>query len=218
MLESTFFATHSSFMAMIGVADQFGQLRNYLGQVFSILSLYNSAKEFVYRIAGQRPPLDPSALTVDAFNQEMKPKPSKKPLLIFLGLVIGLPYLMAKLIQRMERNKPSLQAAATGNLAHPDQLQLQQPSDIRNLEFCKAQFDYQSNTPGDLSFRKGDLVAILSKLEPNSEWWRGRTQEGRIGIFPRNHVTLIPRKESNLAPAAGVDANLNDAFAKINAV
>lgn len=33
MLESTFMATHSSFFAMIGVAEQFGALRNYLGQV-----------------------------------------------------------------------------------------------------------------------------------------------------------------------------------------
>lgn len=211
MLESTFFATHSSFMAMIGVADQFGQLRNYLGQVFSILSLYNSAKDFIYRIAGQRPPLDPSALSVDSFQKEMKPKPSKKPLLIFLGLVFGLPYLMAKLIQRMEKNKPALQAAVAGNLAQHDQSQLQQPSDIRNLEFCKALYDFQSNTHGDLSFRKGDLVAILSKLEPNSEWWRGRTQEGRIGIFPRNYVSLISRKETSPTPAPS-DANFDDAF------
>lgn len=188
MLESTFFATHSSFMAMIGVADQFGQLRNYLGQVFSILSLYNSAKSLLYRITGQTPPFDPSSLSVEAFQQDLKPKPSKRPLFIFLGLVIGLPYLMAKLIQRMEKNKPALQSAIGASNQTSS-------TDIRNLEFCKAQYDYQSNTPGDLSFKKGDLVAILSKLDPQSDWWRGRTQEGRVGIFPRNYVTLISRKE-----------------------
>ena len=32
MLESTFMATHSSFFAMVGVIDQFGQLRNALGR------------------------------------------------------------------------------------------------------------------------------------------------------------------------------------------
>ena len=201
MLESTFFATQSSFMAMIGVADQFGQLRNYLGQVFSILSLYNSAKGLLYRLTGQTPPFDPSALSVEAFQKEQTPKPSKRPLIIFLGLVIGLPYLMAKLIQRMEKNKPALQAAA-GQI---------QRSDIRNLEFCKAQYDYQSTTPGDLSFRKGDLVAILSKLEPNSEWWRGRTQEGRVGIFPRNYVNLIARKEPSAMEPSAMDVAFKNA-------
>ncbi|KAI8838360.1 Peroxin 13, N-terminal region-domain-containing protein [Chytridium lagenaria] len=39
MLESTFFATHSSFMAMVGVAEQFGHLRTYLGRALSIMAL-----------------------------------------------------------------------------------------------------------------------------------------------------------------------------------
>ena len=43
MLESTFTATHSSFFAIVGVVEQFGQLRNALGSVLArCRSLYSS--------------------------------------------------------------------------------------------------------------------------------------------------------------------------------
>jgi peroxin-13 len=69
-----------------------------------------------------------------------------------------------------------------------------QKVDIKNVEFCKALFDFPSDQPGDLPFRKGDLVAVLCK--EGGDWWRGRTQDGRIGMFPRNYVKLIPKVES----------------------
>lgn len=184
----------------MGVADQFGQLRGYMGQVFSMISLYNSAKSLLYRMTGQRPPIDPSQLTADSFQEEMKPKPSKKPLLFFLALVVGLPYLMTKLINHIQKNKPAIKGPG-----------IVSPSDISNLEFCKAQYDFLSDTPGDLPFRKGDLVAILSKLEPESEWWQGRTQEGRIGVFPKSYVSLIPRKTPNLETPSSVAGTVNEA-------
>jgi hypothetical protein len=70
------------------------------------------------------------------------------------------------------------------------------PSDIRNLEFCKALYDFSSGNPQDLPFKAGDLIAVLSKLEEGSEWWRGRTQEGRVGVFPKNYVVLIPKRDT----------------------
>src|ERR1700731_1013341 len=39
MLESTFFATHSSFFAVVGVVDQFGQLRDALAGVLGLFGL-----------------------------------------------------------------------------------------------------------------------------------------------------------------------------------
>ncbi|KAJ3258473.1 Peroxisomal membrane protein PAS20 [Boothiomyces macroporosus] len=205
MLESTFFATHSSFMAMIGVAEQFGHLRNYLGQVFSIIALYNSAKRFLYRAVGKQPPIDPSELNSDSFKDFAKqgPKPSKKPLIVFLGMVIGLPWLISRLIKHLEKNKPALPPAQIG------------PADISNLEFCKALYDFQSMEPTDLPFKKGDLIAILSKVDPQTnqpcDWWRGRSQEGRIGIFPKTYVAIIPRKNDKPAENSLKESNIMEA-------
>jgi peroxin-13 len=165
MLESTFFATQSSFMAMVGVAEQFGNLRSYLGQVFSLVSLYQTVKGIGYRLTGRQNPNAPIAAPSG-------PRPSKKPLFVFLALIVGLPYLMSKLIKKLES---------------------QRQIDIKNVEFCKALFDFQSDQPGDLPFRKGDLVAVLGK---EGDWWRGRTQDGRMGMFPRNYVKLIPKVDN----------------------
>ena len=55
MLESTFMATHSSFFAMVGVADQFAHLRNYLGEVLSIFALARQIKNLYLRMIGRRP-------------------------------------------------------------------------------------------------------------------------------------------------------------------
>jgi len=47
MLESTFMATHSSFFAMVGVIEQFGQLRNALGSVLGLFGLLRWMKELI---------------------------------------------------------------------------------------------------------------------------------------------------------------------------
>ena len=53
MLDSTFYATYSSFNAMIGVVEQFKSLRDYLSQVFSLFSLIKMAKAFLNRMRGK---------------------------------------------------------------------------------------------------------------------------------------------------------------------
>ncbi|KAM0790284.1 hypothetical protein ACM66B_005586 [Microbotryomycetes sp. NB124-2] len=109
MLESTFMATHSSFFAMIGVAEQLGHLRNYLGQVLSIFALLRWIRGLVNRLLGRPPPVEP--ITADEFRAfganggasssanggTGAPKMSKKPLIVFFLTVVGLPWLMAKL-------------------------------------------------------------------------------------------------------------------------
>ena len=47
MLESTFMATHSSFFAMVGVIDQFGQLRNALGSVLGLFGLVRWIRDLI---------------------------------------------------------------------------------------------------------------------------------------------------------------------------
>ncbi|KAJ7867581.1 hypothetical protein B0H13DRAFT_2065163 [Mycena leptocephala] len=90
---STFMATHSSFFAMVGVIDQFGHLRNALGS--------GEFREFI----NGRPVHGPHPQTPQG------PKPSKKPLIIFLLAIFGIPYAMTKLVQILNeraRNNPGV--------------------------------------------------------------------------------------------------------------
>lgn len=188
MLESTFMATHSSFMAIMGVAEQLGHLRNYLGQVFSIFALYR----FVKRLFGKGGGKDVN-INLKSFEQYQEPKMSRKPLIVFLLMVIGLPYLMHKLIQLISKNQHRLQPSPAAAAIDPSK-----------LEFARAVYDFSAESQAELTLKKGDIVAIISKLDPmtnaTSQWWRGRLRDGTLGMFPANYVEIIQKAPSEKTP------------------
>ncbi|EGF76285.1 hypothetical protein BATDEDRAFT_14942 [Batrachochytrium dendrobatidis JAM81] len=191
MLESTFFATHSSFMAMAGVAEQFGMFRTYLGQALSVFSLMEFIRNGLNWIRGVS---TDRGIQGSEQNQLQKSGPSKRPLWVFLAVVIGLPWLMSKLISQLHPNRIiAKNGASTSVQLHPSQ--------IRNLEFCRATYAFAGDAPGDLSLQPGDIVAVLARSDPvtgeATAWWRGRTQAGAVGIFPGSYVEILPRKDSH---------------------
>lgn len=53
-----------------------------------------------------------------------------------------------------------------------------------------ALYLFKGEQPGDLPFKKGDVIDILRKSETTDDWWTGRNN-GSSGIFPANYVELI---------------------------
>lgn len=53
-----------------------------------------------------------------------------------------------------------------------------------------ALYTFKGEQPGDLPFKKGDVIDILKKTETTDDWWTGRNN-GVSGIFPANYVELI---------------------------
>ncbi|KAH9849567.1 DUF500-domain-containing protein [Lenzites betulinus] len=53
-----------------------------------------------------------------------------------------------------------------------------------------ALFDFTAVQPGDLSFRKGQVITVTEKSEETNTWWRGKV-EGREGVFPANFVEVV---------------------------
>lgn len=47
-----------------------------------------------------------------------------------------------------------------------------------------ALFTFKADQPGDLDFKKGDVVTITKRTENAADWWTGRIGD-RTGIFPR---------------------------------
>lgn len=47
-----------------------------------------------------------------------------------------------------------------------------------------AKFTFEGEQPGDLSFKKGEIITILKRTENESDWWTGKVG-GKEGIFPR---------------------------------
>jgi len=52
---------------------------------------------------------------------------------------------------------------------------------------ARANFDFYSTTPGDLSFRTGD---VLNVVKQDGEWWVAE-KNGAQGLIPGNYVSLL---------------------------
>jgi len=46
-----------------------------------------------------------------------------------------------------------------------------------------AQFTFDAENPGDLGFKKGEVITITKRTESVNDWWDGRIGD-RTGIFP----------------------------------
>lgn len=52
----------------------------------------------------------------------------------------------------------------------------------------RALFDFEPTEPGELEFKKGDVIAVLESVY--KDWWRG-SLKGKTGIFPLNYVEKL---------------------------
>lgn len=59
-----------------------------------------------------------------------------------------------------------------------------------NANQAIALYTFKGEQPGDLPFKKGDVIDILKKSGTTDDWWTGRNN-GQSGIFPANYVELI---------------------------
>lgn len=206
MLESTFMATHSSFFAMVGVIEQFGQLRNALGSVLGLFGLLRWMKELVTG----RPPNQLQGEFREFINGKPVqgpspppgPRPSRKPLIIFLLAIFGVPYAMHRLIKVL--NERQRQEQHLG--------QILPPLDPTMLTFVRALYPFQPGSPAELELKENEIVAVIAKLDPptgaevdprvevDTDWWKGRTRDGREGWFPRKWVQIIEKRKPEGLP------------------
>ena len=213
---------------MVQVAEQFGNLRNTLGQILGIFTVMRWARVALAKLTGRPLPageLSPASFAAFTGGREIGPnglpvksRPSKKPFFFFVLAVFGLPYLMGKLIRTLaskqeEEHKRQMAAAgmidpATGQPSTTFPASAAGGMDPSSLEFAKMKYDYtpEGMQAGvDLHVKKGDLVAILSKSDPMgnpSQWWKCRARDSRVGYLPSPYLEIIVRKP-RVAGAAG---------------
>nr|XP_057905034.1 sorbin and SH3 domain-containing protein 1 isoform X2 [Doryrhamphus excisus] len=78
-----------------------------------------------------------------------------------------------------------------------------------------ARFDFRAETLKELPFQKGDIVYIIRQVDQN--WYEGE-HHGRVGIFPRSYVELLPPTEK-AQPRKSVPVQVleyGDAVARFN--
>ncbi|XP_030344079.1 sorbin and SH3 domain-containing protein 1 isoform X29 [Strigops habroptila] len=57
---------------------------------------------------------------------------------------------------------------------------------------ARAKFDFKAQTLKELPLQKGDIVYIYKEIDQN--WYEGE-HHGRVGIFPRSYIELLPPAE-----------------------
>ncbi|CAJ2502843.1 Uu.00g102370.m01.CDS01 [Anthostomella pinea] len=85
---------------------------------------------------------------------------------------------------------PALAAAAAGKpKPPPPKPKPSRMSGAPPVETVTALYDYSAQAEGDLTFRAGDVIEIVSRTQNENEWWIGKAH-GKQGQFPGNYVKL----------------------------
>lgn len=190
LFESTYVATHSSFFAMVGVADQLGGLKTYLAQVLGLFSIMRWGRKLVAwlkgdlaRSSGTRGgpwaeewdwkigraaggPRDQGLTPPDGRGGNKRP--SSKPLLLFLLSSIGLPYLMSKLIKLLTRLQEEKRKAAMSGVEGMQGNGIPGPNGTTTtgqITFARSLFPFEPTAPHELSLKKDEIVAIIQRFE-----------------------------------------------------
>lgn len=94
----------------------------------------------------------------------------------------------------IQDNKPKQSESMDANKASGSQ---QKPAESKpvpsgttaaTVSRVRALFDFVPSEPGELQFRKGDIIAVLESVY--KDWWKGSLR-GQTGIFPLNYVEKL---------------------------
>lgn len=109
-------------------------------------------------------------------------------------------------LQEEERKKPPPAVAGPSgqqNQSQPQQQQQQQQGQQQQaspapaaapgttaatVSRVRALYDFVPSEPGELEFKRGDVIAVLESVY--KDWWRG-SLKGKTGIFPLNYVEKL---------------------------
>jgi len=154
------------------------------------------------------------------------PNASKKPLVFFFLAFLGIPYAMHKLVKILAERAAQQQHLQQEQQQQQQQLQQRQGQgqgaggvhppllDPSQLTFARTAYAFHASTPSELSLHENEIVAVMGKLDPSTgmevdprievetEWWKGRTRDGREGWFPRKFVEVLERKAPQQLPEA----------------
>jgi peroxin-13 len=200
LFESTYIATHSSFYAMVGVADQLGGLKTYLAQVLGVFSVLRLGRKIVAFLKGDRTAFRSSSGPLGASgtnwaeewnwkigraaggpgDQSLHPpsgptsskRPSSKPLLLFLLSSIGLPWLMTKLIRLLTRIQEEKRMASIG--PGSELAGNQGNAAGGQITFARALWPFEAGAEHELALKRDEIVAILQRHEAGQEQGQGR--------------------------------------------
>ncbi|KAF0300259.1 Peroxisomal membrane protein PEX13 [Amphibalanus amphitrite] len=196
MMESTYMLVHSSFRAVVGVAEQMGRMRLHLAELLSALSIARTLRwivNFLRRWLGY-PELEganaawrESAGAVQAAGGAAGGSgrgASRWPVLVYLATVLGAPYLIFRLL-RANGGRPDNESWKSGAGEHFSAV---------------CSFDFTASGPGELTVRAGQSLRLAPRrLQPRVRGWVLASDGTAAGLVPAAYVKI-----RGAVPAGGV--------------
>lgn len=209
MLESTYFAVHSSFRAVLGVADHISRMKGHMTQVVSSMTIIKTLAWFVRRLGfllglTDIDPNNEAAWKEASANFTLTPEsmvqtlttPNRKsswPIMMFFAVVFGTPWLIWKLLLSLSGgSSSSVSKWMQGEGDH---------------YVAKGLYDFVTNNPREVSFTAGQQILIAPKQQqPNVNGWLLASVDGiKTGFVPTNYIEIIA-----FCPAIDQDAAFAD--------
>ena len=194
MLESTYFAVHSCFRALLGVAHHFDTLRNHVTSVLTSIALLRKLRLFLLWLLAKLRLRRASAAgetweeLVSAQTQQQAQGQGSAvlwPVLTFFSVVFGVPWLLWKLMSHM---------AQSDDL--PEQQRAWQQQGEGQLT-ARALYSYRGAGGDELSFSAGDELTVApQQLQPQLPGWILAGMNRQSGLVPANYVEILPGRAS----------------------
>ena len=136
-----------------------------------------------HRLKSQNPNLHPPSAPSKSRLTEVDRQKEEEELQMALKLSI-----QDKATQAQANTKQPT-SSGPGPLQSEPALQTQTPgTTAATVSRVRALFDFQATDPDELTFRKGDIIAVLESVY--KDWWKGLLK-GQTGIFPLNYVEKL---------------------------
>lgn len=85
-------------------------------------------------------------------------------------------------------NAPQDTNAGASSSSQPAPAPAPQGTTAATVSRVRALYDFQPSEPGELQFKRGDIIAVLESVY--KDWWKGSLR-GQTGIFPLNYVEKL---------------------------
>lgn len=195
MLESTYFAVHSCFRALLGVAHHFDTLKNHVVSALTSIALLRKLRLFLLwllaKLRLRRASLAGETWQELVQSQQQQLQPGQGPAVLwpvvtFFSVVFGVPWLLWKLMSQV---------------AQPDDVPEQQRAWNQQGEgqlMARALYSYQATRSDELSFAAGDELTVApQQLQPQLPGWILAGMNRQSGLVPANYVEIVSGRTMN---------------------
>ncbi|CAL4113247.1 unnamed protein product, partial [Meganyctiphanes norvegica] len=213
MLESTYHAVHSSFRAVLGVAEHFTRMKSQFAQIFSAFAvvrtlrwlyrkllyligfwIYEGPNEQILKIC-TKPLFAPDFF--GGRSHVIFTNTRTSPVYWVSNVVFGGPYLIWRLLSSITPVAVAKSKAwLTGQGEH---------------YAATAAYDFQGRSKNELSFRRGQPLILAPKdQQPNVRGWLLASDGKRSGLLPANYIKIHGlRKPKPNDDATGTQVNVH---------